>query len=766
MIPWFVRLKALYHSETAYLAKQGFERIDDELRVVFRGEIVVATEAGNARVPVQIAYPEDFPFAPPELVPLRALTDPEPRMFSMRHQMSGGALCLYELHRGAGRAEAVLAADAIRRARRWLAGALRGTFSTALDSREADLENHYSRSGNIFLGPALLDSPPKRNGRFIARKLSRPEGHPTFFVTHVERDVGWADERALARRLALPGLTDVAKGWWDEVTSTSSLEAAYQDDTMLVGRWYDVDSEPPPIRTVTELAALLHPHESTPLSAFARAFAVERARSANIVVALRFPARGHRHEERDLLFLILQPREKTRELVPAPGMKAKGVVLGDPVQDRWTEREIKSLRSQDLRRRSLEVRNTGRVPATTEQMTLSVLGVGALGSACTELLVKAGCGLVRIWDHGCLDAGNVVRHVACLGWVGLPKTHATLFSLVNINPHVELTTEPRRAHTWQAGGVAPPWSEQHILSTIADDAEELAFNVQAVDAGATVYYLRGLRRGTAARLIRVRPGHDACLECCALHARDGDQEFIEVDAAEDEVVAHECGQPVLAASAADLAVMSGMGVRFFLDDVASGGALNQWVWTTTGISGAAGLESPFSLKTTTVRPHPGCTTCGERSVVEVIVPHGIRADLVDQATTAAPNETGGILVGRRTGASVEVIAASGPGPNAVRSPTGFTRDGAFCQAFLDDAVRRNAGVDYVGEWHSHPGADSEPSPRDTKSLDEIALDPNFITSCPISLIVGLPDGTSTGAQLGCTSQPVVGRGGLVNVNVR
>jgi integrative and conjugative element protein (TIGR02256 family) len=769
MTPWFVRHKALYRSECDGLRhKFGFAPVPNEDGIVFRGSLRICTELGTETIPVRLRYPEDFPYSSPEVLPLRAAgpgADEAPRLFSMRHQMKDGHLCLYELPGSTGAAQMVTGVDALKRAERWLAGAVRGQFPSELDSLEADLENHYVRAGDIFLGPSMFSPKLKPGGRFIARQ-TRVDKYPAYVVTHVEGLQGWLDERKLELGRHLAGALPLAEDpWWNHVTSPQKLDALVLEDTLLVGRAFELIREPPPLRSLQELACELHPGmpAEEALTHFEKTFALERARAANLVIALRFPGRAGARSARDWLFLRLPLRDAPGELVRAPNSKFVAPVLDFTARKRDLELRH-SLRSHDLRKRSLELRNTGRIPAKVEELKLSIFGAGALGSSCADLLVKAGVARLRIWDPSFIDAGNVIRHTAKLLAVGWPKAWATQAELTGINPHVEVRSIAHRVQDWSDASEEAPWKDDLSISTIASDAQELAINLRAVEAGATVYYLRALRRGTAARLVRVRPGQDACLECVGHYARAEDPRAILVEAAPEEIIGHECGQPVLAASAADLAITSGLGVRQVLEDSAGPGTTNQWVWTSTGMPGHPGLEAPFSMKSTTLAPHPDCAVCGPREVTTLVLPPEVREQLVARARQHAPQETGGILVGRRRGSVVEVVAASEAGPKAESTPARFVRDGEYCQHFLTEQVELHTKdpVDYVGEWHSHPGASAEPSPRDLASLEDIAQDPQYLTQCPLSLIVGLPEGHEE-PELICTCHPVDGPGGRVRL---
>ena len=84
-----------------------------------------------------------------------------------------------------------------------------------------------------------------------------------------------------------------------------------------------------------------------------------------------------------------------------------------------------------------------------------------------------------------------------------------------------------------------------------------------------------------------------------------------------------------------------------------------------------------------------------------------------------------------------VLRATGPGPGVERSATLFSRDVPFIQAELERAVAElgERGL-YLGEWHSHLEAEPSPSPTDIGSLFGIASAPNYLTRCPVMIVVG------------------------------
>ncbi len=60
---------------------------------------------------------------------------------------------------------------------------------------------------------------------------------------------------------------------------------------------------------------------------------------------------------------------------------------------------------------------------------VTIIGVGAVGSAVAEQLARAGVGALTLIDYELLRPGNCVRHIASRAMVGLPKVDATARTL-------------------------------------------------------------------------------------------------------------------------------------------------------------------------------------------------------------------------------------------------------------------------------------------------------------------------------------------------
>lgn len=113
-------------------------------------------------------------------------------------------------------------------------------------------------------------------------------------------------------------------------------------------------------------------------------------------------------------------------------------------------------------------------------------------------------------------------------------------------------------------------------------------------------------------------------------------------------------------------------------------------------------------------PLIGGTAWFDRSVVRELIVH---------ADAHLPNETGGLLAGyRHSAAELVVTAAIGAGPGARHHRASFEPDTQW-QA---DALAKRYGesgrrLEYLGDWHTHPGGLARPSRMDRRTMRRIAF---------------------------------------------
>ena len=98
-------------------------------------------------------------------------------------------------------------------------------------------------------------------------------------------------------------------------------------------------------------------------------------------------------------------------------------------------------------------------------------------------------------------------------------------------------------------------------------------------------------------------------------------------------------------------------------------------------------------------------------------------DMLTEASRAAPNETGGMLLGWENDDRNDIVVATiiGPGPNATHTPTSFRPDAEWQQERLDVQYQESRGrITYLGDWHVHPAGGFGLSRRDRRTMAKTA----------------------------------------------
>ena len=101
-----------------------------------------------------------------------------------------------------------------------------------------------------------------------------------------------------------------------------------------------------------------------------------------------------------------------------------------------------------------------------------------------------------------------------------------------------------------------------------------------------------------------------------------------------------------------------------------------------------------------------------------------------------PNETGGVLVGKYSEDLkwAEIHGITGPPFFSKGRRASFYRSNFGLKRILDDAW--DDGNYYIGEWHYHPNAASQPSLTDTRQMIKISKNQHLHCPEPIIIIIG------------------------------
>jgi integrative and conjugative element protein (TIGR02256 family) len=119
------------------------------------------------------------------------------------------------------------------------------------------------------------------------------------------------------------------------------------------------------------------------------------------------------------------------------------------------------------------------------------------------------------------------------------------------------------------------------------------------------------------------------------------------------------------------------------------------------------------------------------------VPARVLSRMLELSRSAAPKETGGVLVGYYTEPQdcAVVTKVSGAPPDSRSGKTFFVRGTSGLQRWLNGLWRGERRF-YLGDWHSHPGQSPRPSHTDIAQLGEIAQDESRKCPEPVALLIG------------------------------
>ncbi|CCC86214.1 uncharacterized protein y4oA (plasmid) [Paenibacillus polymyxa M1] len=718
--------------------------------------------SGNIRVrgshsglfPIMILYPDATPYQTPHVFLLEEpLTQAEvdqvtsapsstnafhlairkKKIYFTRHQNVEGMLCILEtddLH--SEQAEVVSVGDIINRVMEWCRGTLTGEFP--LDTNEFELIQHFHKHAkdlNFIISDAFFDLTIIK-GDFYFEQMTALSG-TLFYGAGIagEAENGVSSYSFGSRNLLDSTLQTSAEEWFSE---KKIVQEGLQAGTLIKGRWWSLNSEPNLVIDKQTFLDLFRDEAGKVSESWLRELEplLKRA-SAHFFIGIRYPSRKGELEWSFFRFV------RTGEASPLLDL---GPLDVQELRDRIDLYDVEAIFTEDMTEEKFHIRNRGRVSRKDlKDQKITFFGLGALGSTLVLQFSKAGVGYLNLFDKDMVHAHNLVRHQASLSWITMPKTRALRGMVAEQNPFVFAREWPPCSvylldnESWRVLSGC-----QTAISSIADDNVEAYMNELAISENTTMYYVRALRGGKAARIFRVIPGTDACKECLAHYFAEGHPDFIDIP--EDSalpVITNECNNPIRPASAADLELISSLTSRLVLEELQkeTPGEANHWVWTTEEIEGVDyDQASPFRLHQRSLKPHSLCRLCAGTKIRSVRIYGDVAESILSQSNTAAPAETGGILVGYLKHGIMYITGASDSGPHSTECPDLFVRDNQYCQAYLDQ-IETETGrkIRYAGEWHSHPSAAYEPSQTDIKSLKDIANQRHYAVEEAVSIII-------------------------------
>jgi len=756
---WFKKHPEHFRKESAELATNpNYKQIGDarDESYISHGFIITRLEKSR-RYPVLIVYPPGTPYLLPQVFPLnRELTKDECTVLAaqkepcppkdaiayyhqLRHQNHTGNLCFLEWD-GLDEGSRFFGIGAVlQRITEWYKGHITGDFPP--DSEEVEFWSHFTNLSNslhLLYPPSFVDDDSVAGEFYAAQYFNVPKelADSPMAALNLGCYLTGINAGGIAqppKKLHLPSWAthEGLENGIDIQAKPAIVKRLSEDGRLKEGIWFSIKEEPRPFKEFADLLTIIGEGSADDGLNRIRSIAFERIKKLpqEILVSIRFPNR--RGEQEFQVFIVHKDGEAAALPLFCDPMDTMKVAVS-------AYKTVYAVKCEKFSQETFFQRNASRADrAILGNQTVTFLGVGALGSEIADSLAKAGIGSAVLVDNQLLGVQNTMRHVAGLNDISKPKVMAVAAILKSHNPF--LGDIQQIGHNITEPGVFQSLPDDSIfVSSIADDNTEGYINEMAVEAGRTVFYTRALRGGKAARIVRVVPGHDACLNCLRLYRTEvGNTIHVPADPSLP-AIRNECNNPVLPASAADLKLAASLTSRIVIDYMQGDKKeteANHWIWTSEAIPETTFTEA-FKLHPQRLIPHPNCQICSEGHDIVMHVDSEVLQKMQEKVVSKAGIETGGVLAGYRTETGeVFITYASEAGPKAVESANRFEKDVEFCQQFLNDLLQRYGGkIIYLGEWHSHPNENNSPSATDISSLLAISQQKEYLTDKPIMII--------------------------------
>jgi bacteriocin biosynthesis cyclodehydratase domain-containing protein len=240
------------------------------------------------------------------------------------------------------------------------------------------------------------------------------------------------------------------------------------------------------------------------------------------------------------------------------------------------------------------------IQARLKRARVTVLGVGAIGSATAMSLAAAGVGHLRIIDPDVVETSNLNRQLLYrTGDVGLPKVVAARAHLRELNPHVHVTSG--RTLVKGPSDLPPLLANCDLFVLGADRPHEILHwtNDAAVDLGTP--WLENSYSGPRSAIGLFVPGETPCLRCLEHYMEEKQRARGTFDGS--DLDSSSASNPVIGATASIAGHFGALQALYFLAGLpaaAEGGLIHLNLWRPKDVRVE---RPPFWAK---------CPACGRR----------------------------------------------------------------------------------------------------------------------------------------------------------
>lgn len=380
--------------------------------------------------------------------------------------------------------------------------------------------------------------------------------------------------------------------------------------------------------------------------------------------------------------------------------------------------------------------------------TVTLWGCGGLGSYIAEYLTRADVRAIGLHDSGKVAPGLLVRQLFSDADIGYPKVEALEKRLKAIRPDLQVTVDQSDLLSTTLSGSRWPEGADVVIDTTGSNAIATALeHARRGRSSAPTFASLTLDARAERGLVAIAPSEHsgsildvvrrAKLEVCRRgHLTVYADAFWPAEALNGLVEPEPgCSSPTFAASAADVAQLSGALLNRLAIALAEGSERASAHFVSRGdvprlATASFALEADLSLQV--------------GSSYELRLSSSAWKEMRAWIRKARREnggrvETGGLLFGERDGAAnvLWVSEVSGPPGDSSAAETHFVCGTRGMSELNEEKRRRSRGaVSFIGMWHTHPGGAPIPSVTDREGMRQIILAGLPSTPESLLLIVG------------------------------
>jgi len=163
---------------------------------------------------------------------------------------------------------------------------------------------------------------------------------------------------------------------------------------------------------------------------------------------------------------------------------------------------------------AMKLRTKGLVEEEASRKSITVFGLGSVGSYIAEQLVRNGVNSLTLIDNDTVDAPNLSRTCYSIRDVGLPKTDALARHLLNISPEAEIQTHSRLVQEFDADELSAIIEDSSLTVGATDDIDaQRLLNRFAYFHQRPAVYCALYQAASAGEIYLSVPGKSPCYLC-------------------------------------------------------------------------------------------------------------------------------------------------------------------------------------------------------------------------------------------------------------